>query len=195
MFISRNLLKMMEDIILEPVEIWNVIILLVQATILIGQLLLSKQINKQTISKEKGYFIIDKTNAIVAEENESVVTGKFFLKSKNGISFYVAGNADVIVCGERYSINSIIRKNYTAPSNAYFTLDKRFNKYIVEIEISDNEEKQKQLDFEFIFKLQNVIGYKYAEKIDITFEKMEGQDSIWQIRKYNTMFLKWNEVK
>lgn len=180
---------------MEPVEIWNVIILLVQATILIGQLLLSKQINKQTISKEKGYFIIDKTNAIVAEENESVVTGKFFLKSKNGISFYVAGNADVIVCGERYSINSIIRKNYTTPSNAYFTLDKRFNKYIVEIEISDNEEKQKQLDFEFIFKLQNVIGYKYAEKIDITFEKMEGQDSIWQIRKYNTMFLKWNEVK
>lgn len=92
-------------------------------------------------------------------------------------------------------INGIVRKNYTTPSNAYFTLDDRFNKFIVEIEISDNEEKQKQLDFEFVFKLQNAIGYKYADKIDVTFEKMEDGASIWKIRKYNTMFLKWNQVK
>lgn len=186
---------MVEGMLLEPAETWNVIILLVQAAILIGQLLLSRQIHRQTISKEKGYFIIDKTNAIVTEENESVVTGKFNLKSKNGISFYVAGNADIIVCNERYSINGIIRKNDTTPSNAYFTLDERFNKYIVEIEISDNEEKQEQLEFEFVFKLKNAIGYKYAEKINITFEKMEEGASVWGIRKYNTTFLKWNEVK
>jgi len=80
-------------------------------------------------------------------------------------------------------------------SNAYFTLDDRFNKFIVEIEISDYEEKQKQLDFEFVFKLQNAIGYKYAEKIDVTFEKMEDSAFIWKIRKYNTIFLKWNQAK
>lgn len=54
---------------MEPAETWNVVILLVQVVILIGQLLLSRQINKQTTSKEKGYFIIDKTNATVTEEN------------------------------------------------------------------------------------------------------------------------------
>ena len=60
---------MMEDIILQPADIGNVIILLVQAAILIWQVVLSWQINRQTISKEKGYFIIDRTNAIVSEEN------------------------------------------------------------------------------------------------------------------------------
>lgn len=185
----------MEGITLTTSEIWNVVILLVQAAILIGQLWLSKQINQQTLSKEKGYFIIDKTNAIMTKENESVVTGKFFLKSKNGISFYVSGNADVIVCGESCSINGIVRKNNTTPSKAYFTLDERFNRHIFEIEISDNEEKHEQLDFEFVFKLKNAVGYKYAEKIDITFEKIEGQYSIWEIAKYNTTFLKWREVR
>ncbi len=180
---------------MEPAEIWNIVILLVQAFILIMQLWLSRQIHIQTISKEKGYFIIDKTNAIVTEENESVVSGKFDLKSKNGIAFYVSGNADVIVCGERCSINGILRKNDASPSNAYFTLDERFNKYIVEIEITDNEEKQKQLDFEFIFKLKNAIGYKYTEKINVTFEKMKDDVSFWKIGKYNTMFLKWSEIK
>ena len=185
----------MEAILLEPAEIWNVIILLVQSVILIGQIVLSRQIHRQTISKEKGYFIIDRTNAIVSKENESVVAGRFNLKSNNGIRFYVSGNADVIVCDSKYLINGIVRKNYTAPSNAYFTLDDRFNKFIVEIEISDNEEKQKQLDFEFVFKLKNAIGYKYAEKVDVTFEKMEEGFSVWRIRKYNTTFLKWSEVK
>lgn len=180
---------------MQPAEKWNVFILLVQAAILIWQVVLSRQIHRQTISKEKGYFIIDRTNAIVPEENKNDVVGIFNLKSKNGIRFYVSGNADVIVCDSRYSINGIVRKNYTTPSDAYFTLDDRFNKFIVEIEISDNEEKQKQLDFEFVFKLKNAIGYKYAEKIDVTFEKMENNDFIWKIRKYNTMFLKWSQVK
>ena len=49
----------MEAILLEPAEIWNIVILLVQAFILIMQLWLSRQIHIQTISKEKGYFIID----------------------------------------------------------------------------------------------------------------------------------------
>ena len=43
-------------------EIWNVIILFTQAAILIGQLILSLKINQQTISREKGYFIIQKSN-------------------------------------------------------------------------------------------------------------------------------------
>lgn len=173
----------------------NVVILVVQTAILIGQVILSRQIHRQTISKEKGYFIIDRTNAIVSEENKNVVAGRFNLKSTNGIRFYVSGNADVVLCDSRYSINGIVRKNFTTPSNAYFTLDDRFNKFIVEIEISDNEERQKQLDFEFVFKLQNAIGYKYVEKIDVTFEKMDDEAPIWGIRKYNTMFLKWNQVK
>lgn len=126
------------------------------------------------------------------EENKSVVAGIFNLKSKNGIKFYVLENANVIVFDLRYSINGIIRKNYIIPSDAYFTLNDRFNKFIVEIEISDNE---KQLDFEFVFVVKNAIGYKYTEKIDVTFQKMEEGAAIWKIRKYNTMFLKWNQVK
>lgn len=70
-------------------------------------------------------------------------------------------NNDVIVCDSRYSTHGIIRKNYITPSNGCFMLDDRFNKFIVEIEISDNEEKQEQLGLKFDFKFKSVIGYKY----------------------------------
>ena len=55
------------------------------------------------------------------------------------------------------------------------TLDKRFNKHTVEIKISDNEEKQEQLDVALKIK-------------DVPY-------SIWEIKKYNTSFLGWNEIK
>ena len=41
---------------------WNIVILFVQAFILIGQLRLSKKINDQVMTREKGYFLVEKTN-------------------------------------------------------------------------------------------------------------------------------------
>ena len=49
-------------------EIWNVVILLIQALILIGQLKLSKKINNQVMTREKGYFLIEKTNLDIPKE-------------------------------------------------------------------------------------------------------------------------------
>ena len=41
---------------------WNIVILFVQAFILIGQLRLSKKINDQVMTREKGYFLVEKIN-------------------------------------------------------------------------------------------------------------------------------------
>ena len=77
-------------------EIWNVIILFTQAAILIGQLILSRKINQQTISREKGYFIIQKSNIPTIKGEEVRFLDQFNLNDGIGIGFYCI-KADVIL--------------------------------------------------------------------------------------------------
>ena len=68
-------------------EIWNVIILFTQAAILIGQLILSRKINQQTILREKGYFIIQKSNIPTIKGEEVRFLDQFNLNDGIGIGF------------------------------------------------------------------------------------------------------------
>lgn len=166
-------------------EIWNVIILLTQAAILIGQLLLSRKINQQTISREKGYFLIEKTNMPTIKGEEGRFRDQFNLKSSSGIGFH-AKKADVILRSSTYSVNGVTYQT-EKPSDAFYTEDNRFNKLIVLLDLKESDFQKDYLDIEFVFKLRNTVGYEYTETINARFSKME--DASWHyISKYNMSF-------
>lgn len=166
-------------------EIWNVIILLTQAAILIGQLLLSRKINRQNMTREKGYFLIEKSNILRPKEDENSVRDQFDLKSDKGIGFHVK-KADVILRSSTYSVNSVTYKN-GQPVDGFFTEDNRFNKLIVLLDLRDADFQKKYLDIEFVFNLKNVEGYEYTETMNVRFSKMK--DASWYyISKYNMSF-------
>ena len=166
-------------------EIWNVIILLTQATILIGQLLLSRKINRQNITREKGYFLIEKSNILRPKEDENSVRDQFDLKSDRGIGFHVK-KADVILRSSTYSVNSVTYKN-GQPVDGFFTEDNRFNKLIVLPDLRYADFQKEYLDIEFVFNLKNVEGYEYTETVNVRFSKMK--DASWHyISKYNMSF-------
>lgn len=166
-------------------EIWNVIILLTQAAILVGQLLLSRKINQQTISKEKGYFLIEKTNIQTVEGQERRFRDQFDLK-KGGIIGFHAIKADVILRSSVHSVNGIMYET-EKPSDAFYTEDNRFNKLLVPLGLKESDYQKDYLDIEVVFNLKNSAGYKYKETVNIRFQKIEN-DSRYRIGKYNMSF-------
>ncbi len=170
-------------------EIWNVIILLTQAAILIGQLLLSRKINNQTISREKGYFLIEKTNIQTVEGQEGRFRDQFDLKDGGVIGFH-AIKADVILCSLTYSVDGITYQT-EKPVDGFFTEDNRFNKLTVLLHLKEADYKKDYLDIQIIFNLKNTVGYKYAETVNIRLSKIENKienDSQYKIGKYNMSF-------
>ncbi|MFQ7119824.1 MAG: hypothetical protein ACLRPW_07420 [Intestinibacter sp.] len=124
-------------------ETWNVIILFVQALILIGQFLLSRKMSQQEIARERGYFIIEETNIFAPKEDYLKVRDKFDLTNEQGLRFFVSGNADVIICGSELVIDGVVQKR-NVPGDVLFILDKRFNIFVENIELSENK-KQKSI--------------------------------------------------
>lgn len=90
------------------------IILLIQAIILVGKLILSRKINQQTFARDKGFFIIEETNYITFPEYQERFRDKFVLTQDNGISFYVSCNSDIIVCSSELIIDGVIQKSIYA---------------------------------------------------------------------------------
>ena len=166
-------------------EIWNVIILFTQAAILIGQLILSRKINRQTISREKGYFIIQKSNIPTIKGEEVRFLDQFNLNDGIGIGFSCI-KADVILRSTSYSVNGVTYE-IGQPVDGFFTEDNRFNKLKVLLDLKESDLQKDYLDIEFIFKLRNTVGYEYTQTVDVRFSKME--DSSWHyISRYNMFF-------
>lgn len=170
---------------MKTADILDAVILLTQAFILIGQLLLSRKINQQTISKEKGYFLIEKTNIPTIKGEEGRFRDQFNLKDGGIIGFH-AIKADVILCSSIHSVNGIIYET-EKPSDAFYTEDNRFNKLSVSLGLKEPDYQKDYLDIEVIFNLKNSAGYKYKETVNIRFQKMEN-DSWYYISKYNMSF-------
>ena len=61
------------------------IILIIQAIILMGQLALSWKIHQQAISRDKGFFVIEKSNYITLPEVNERFERKFDLTNDDGI--------------------------------------------------------------------------------------------------------------
>lgn len=166
-------------------DIWNIVILVSQVVLAVGQLWLSHKINNQVLSREKGYFIIEETNFLADEKNRPRFRDTFDLTSNRGIGFYVNG-ADVIICGVDYYINGSFYSE-GKPYETFYTLDKRFNKFIFMLELKEADKQKEYLDLKIIFSLKNTVGYRYKETVDIRFSKTEWND-MWQITKYNMIF-------
>ena len=112
-------------IVMTQSEICNVIILIIQAIILLGQLRLSKRMYKDDISKEKGYFIIEETN--YEHPDRAHFRNLFVIESKTNIGFDLVGNSDTILKGSRTIVNGVTIEENTIPRNIIFTLNQRFN--------------------------------------------------------------------
>lgn len=169
---------------MEMNEIWNVVILLIQALILIGQLKLSKKINNQVMTREKGYFLIEKTNLDIPKEND--FRDRFNLRNKGKIGFYVI-KADVILLSATCIVDGITYKKGQSEEEGFFTEDNRFNKFLVFLDLRESDFEKEHLEVKFIFGLRNVAGYKYTEIVDVRFSKIENDD-LWKITKYNMRF-------
>lgn len=169
-------------------EALNIIILFVQAIILIGQLLLSRKMSQQEIARERGYFIIKETNLLVHEEAHPRFRDKFDLTNGQGLRFFVSGNADVIIYGSELVIDGVVQKTDAIPSDALFTLDKRFNSFVEEIELSEKQIAKEYLDFKLSLDLKNCFGYKYKEIITMRFTKEPKVDNLWWLSKYYMVF-------
>lgn len=166
-------------------EVCNVIILIIQAFILLGQLHLSKKMHKDDISKQKGYFVIEETN--YAHPDREQFRDKFVLKPNTVIGFNLIGDSDTIIVGSKTVVNGMTIEENVIPQNTIFTLDKRFNKCIHEISFSENCLAQDKIDVTIVFSLKNNRDYKYSETIIMEFENEHDIDDckFWKLSKYN----------
>lgn len=166
------------------------IILIIQAIILMGQLALSWKIHQQAISRDKGFFVIEKSNYITLPEVKERFERKFDLTNDDGISFYVSGNSDIIVCSAKLIIDGVIQNNLYMPNDVFFTLDERFNTFTQEINLNDSQLNKDYLEIKLELKLKNICGYKYTEIIEMRFTKDADNyiSHFWTLTKYNMFF-------
>lgn len=163
-------------------DILNILILIVQTFILILQLKLTQKINTQSISRDKGYLLIEKTNSGKNSPEE-----QFDLLANRGIGFYVV-KSDIILQTYSYFVNGV--KYYTSPPiDTFFTENNRFNEFFITLDLKESDKEKDYLDIDFIFKLINTVGYKYSETISVRFSKTE-TSSLWKMNKYNMSFNK-----
>lgn len=171
-------------------EIWNIILLFVQAMILLGQLHLSRQIHNGDNAKEKGYFIIEETNYKHPDKKHFV--NEFVLSQNTGISFCTTGKADVYLCGSRITVEGKIVKEHKTPYDAMFTLNDRFNKCTMYIPLTKAQLNEDKVGIVIEFYIKNSCNYKYTETISMQFENEHSRDviSFWKLCKYNMIFKK-----
>lgn len=167
----------------------NVVILFLQTVILIGQLWLSQKINEQSLSKEKGYFVIEDTNYRTVADQQFRYKNQFHLEEETYINFELIGDSDVIVCSSALKINGIIQSCECIPRDSYFARDSRFNILAQKFAFSEKQLQENKIDIILSFELKNVSGYKYGEIITMQFEKKEGSH-LWYLKKYNMTFAK-----
>ena len=73
--------------------------------------------------------------------------------------------------------------------DGFFTENNRFNKLTVLLDLKESDFQKEYLDIEFVFYLNNTVGYKYKETVNARFSKMENS-SLYCISKYNMFFNK-----
>ena len=165
-------------------QIINMIILFIQVIILIGQLLLSRKINIQSISKDKGYFLIEDSNILVPKGEQGRFRDQFDLVNRD-IGFSVI-KGDVTLRSLSYSVNNVIYQ-LDKPADTFYTENSRFNKLAISLNLKDSDLQKDSLNIEFIFKLKNIVGYAYTEKINIRFSKVQNE-ARYIMEKYNMWF-------
>lgn len=149
------------------------------------QLKLSKQINAQNISKEKGYFIIEETNIRnKADTDYKRCIGLFDLR--NALRFHLYGNGDVFLLKKQIIINGIVVENKEL-LETFFSIHAQDLPFGTLIPLKESDYEKRRLDIEITLKLKNIMGNIYTEKILLEFVKKD-VDNEWFLHKKNTSF-------
>lgn len=164
---------------------FQLIILALQLVLMRGQLMLSEKIDKDSKRRDKGYFIIGETNFPYDVEKEPIYKENFDLHLP--IKFYLSGNSDVAVQKAMYSINGR-ECSVRGYEPLFCTLDRRMNRYDLEVELQEQDYQEKCLDIVVELRLENLSGYQYTEVIKTRFIKGKELDNAWYLEKYNMVF-------
>lgn len=164
-----------------------------------GQLRLSYKINNQNLSKEKGYFIIKKTNWLAPEGHLDRFTNKYDIT--RGIPLYVAGNDDIIVIGVEIIVDGRTVQSMSTPRETYFTRDERFGTFILDSFFNKIDYENEYLNINVNMKLKNTSNYSYTQNMIMQFDKEENptpgsaeeinyikSDDMWILSKFNISF-------
>lgn len=166
-------------------EILEIIIAGLSVIIACMQLKLSKQINKQEITKEKGYFIIEKTN-LRKKDAKDYDRFTWIYNLKNALQFRLCGNGDVFLLKEQIIVNNIIIKD-NQPLETFFSIYDHDSHFGILLPLQSAHDTELRLDVEIILKLRNIMGNVYSEKILLEFIRSTPQIE-WTLHKMNTSF-------
>ncbi|MDO4977508.1 MAG: hypothetical protein Q4E53_09630 [Eubacteriales bacterium] len=169
-------------------EVLSVIILFLQTGILIGQLLLSKRINDQSQSKEKGYFIIEKTNFRTLERYQDRFVNQYLFSKETIINLELVGESDVVLKSSKLSIDGREQSNDSVPGEIFYSRDNRFNCLAQVINFNSFHLQKDYVDITIIYNMENLTGYKYSEIIELRFDKKENE--LWNLSRFNIKFQK-----
>ena len=147
------------------------IILIFQSLLLGGQLILSYRINRQSLSKNRGYFVLDNRN-------------RFYIL-RDDINFTVSGDNDIIITGQTIQVDGITRVQNTIPFNTFFTKNGEFGTYSIKIPFTENELKRNRLSILVKFNLKSLQGFAYTETITTEFHKENEAGDLWKITCFN----------
>lgn len=154
------------------------------------QIRLSKQINEQTISREKGYFIIEATN-IRNKENSDYKRCVGLFDLDGPLHFKLYGNGDIFLLKQQIIINGIVVENHEL-LETFFSIHGQDAPFGILLPLKDSDKMKDRLDIEITLILRNITGYSYKQIIALRFEKRD--DRNWFLKKKNTFFSKANKI-
>lgn len=172
-------------------NVWEIVIAGLGLVIACLQYKLSKQINKQDISREKGYFILEETNLRKKEaEDFKRFVGMFVLDDPdNPLPFRLYGNGDIFLLSEQIIIDGNTVKN-NEPLETFFSIysqDTSIGGFGILLPLRESDKRKSRLNVEIILKMKNIMGNVYTETIALEFERQEtGRE--WYLSKKNTNF-------
>ena len=159
-------------------SIIQAIFMVVQSFLIYKQFELSEKIDNKSKEEYKGIFLLDRTN--IKSEIEDF-NNKYDLKKE--LTFHNKGNDHVIV--KAVTINDrLIGDDY----NTFFTNIEEFSKLEIDLEVTSEDLKKEDLEFEINISLENLKGYKYNEIIDLSFKK-DKEENIYNLNHFNIKLL------
>lgn len=148
------------------------------------QIRLSKQINMQNISREKGYFVIEDTNIRKVEDKDYKRCIDLF-DLNDALHFKLYGNGDVFLLKEQIVINGIVVRA-KEPIETFFSIFAQSNPYGILLPLKPSHRQQTKINIELYLTLKNLTGYTYIEEISLEFEKRDFRK--WFLKKKNIIF-------
>ncbi len=169
-------------------NVWEIVIAGLALVIACLQYRLSKQINRQDISREKGYFILEETN-LRKKEDEDYRRFVGLFELSNPLHFRLHGNGDIFLLKEQIIIDGVTVK-CSEPLETFFSIysqDTFVGRFGTIIPLREFDKEKATLNVEIILKMKNIMGNVYTEKLELEFERNE-ISGMWYLKRRKTYF-------